>query len=155
MSREDDVYESLADTFITSLYLTGGLFKSGDLGPEGITRETAPAAFDSDGFLKPCALVKQRSTVNTGDLSDIDYKLISKREVVEIYLYQDTGFDTIDNAVNYITMQLTGEQYDDSFEMNLDNIVDRQRDTGALRGASLIRMDWSIVAVGWDPPISI
>lgn len=155
MSREDDVYTTLAATFVTSLYLTGGLYKAGDLGPEGVTRVSAPAAFDSDGFLKPCGLIRQRSAVNTGELSDYDYKLLSKREVVEIYLYQDggSGYDAIDGAASYITLQLTGESYSDSFEMDLANVLYRQRDNGALNGASLNKMDWAVVSVGWDPPI--
>lgn len=156
MSLEDDVYNSLDGTGLTSLYLTGGLYKAGDLGETGITRVSAPAAFDSDGYLKPCALIRQRSEVPTGELSDYDYKLMSERKVVEIYLYQDgdTGYDKIDGAVSFIKLLLTGEIYANSFELNLDNVLQRQRDNGALKGASLNKMDWSVVSISWDPPLT-
>lgn len=154
MSREEDVYDALTGA-LEVLYLTGGLYKAGDLGAEGINRSETPDAFDADGYLKPCGLIRQRSAVNTGDLSDFEYKLISLRETIEIYLYQDRAYDRIDRAKAYIITALTGETFSDSFEMELTNIIDRQRDNGALNGASLIRMDWSIVSVSIDWPIGI
>ena len=154
MSREDDVYTALHGTLET-LYLTGGLYKYGALGPDGVSRSETPSAFDSGGFLKPCGLIRQRSAVNTGDLSDFDYKLISMREMVEIYLYQDRTYSTIDSAKDWIIIKLTGATFSDSFEVELANVVDRQRDNGALQGASLIRLDFSVVTVSMDWPIGI
>lgn len=154
MSREADVYTALhTGGVLEALYLTGGLYKYEDLGPEGISRESTPTVFDANGYLQPCGLIKQRSTVNTGDLSDYEYKLISLREVIELYLYQDRGYDKIDGAKNLIMTELTGEIFSATYEMDLFNIIDRQRDNGALNGASLIRMDWSIVSVSMDWPI--
>ena len=155
MSRESDVYTALQSTALEALYLTGGLYKSEDLGREGISRTETSDVFDADGYLKPCGLIRLRSTVNTGELSDYAHMLISLREVIEITLYQDHGYATIDAAKSYILTVLTGATFSSTFEMELVNILNRQRDNGALNGASLIRMDWSIVSVSMDWPIGI
>jgi hypothetical protein len=147
MSREDDVYTTLAATDLVSLYLTGGLYKSGDLGKDGITRDSVPAAFDSNGYLLPCGLIRQRDTVPDGIVLDYEVKTQSRIEVIEIYLYQDSGYDVIDDAKRYIALQLMGTMYADSFEMGLINIIERLRDQGALAGKSLERMDWSIPSI--------
>jgi hypothetical protein len=51
--------------------LTGGVYAYGALGIAGLTRESVAAAFDANGFLKPCLIVKQRAAVPDLILDDM------------------------------------------------------------------------------------
>lgn len=150
MSRESD-FKTLLDTdLLLGLALTGGIYVSEDVGVEGISRETTPAAFSS-GFLLPCALIKQRGEFFTQDVVEYDSFLFSSTQVVEIWLYEERDYSAIDVAKIRIMVVLNGHQFTDAvsgtFEPELVNTIDRQRDTTALNGASLARLDWSIKSI--------
>ena len=150
MSRESDIKTLLDTDLLLSLTLTGGIYISEDVGVEGISRETTPAAFSS-GFLLPCALVKQRGEFVTEDVVEYDSFLFSTTQVVEIWLYEERDYSAIDLAKVRIMVMMNGHQFTDvitgTFEPELVNMVDRQRDAAALNGASLARMDWSIKSI--------
>lgn len=133
----------LADAPLMAV-LTGGIYVYGDLSAEGITRELTPAAFDSNGFLLPIALVKQRSDVPTFEAGDIQAQITSANVVVEIWLYQNIGFTAIDGAKPGIYRLLQGAVLPDSYEIYLANTLSRQRDTGALQDASMERVDYVV-----------
>lgn len=59
-----------------------GLLPGGVHAADEISRQSTPTAFDGDGFLRPCGLVKERAA--TPDLSAIP---TAARETVEVYLY--------------------------------------------------------------------
>jgi hypothetical protein len=126
--------------------LTGGVFTSGAVGLEGITQESAPSAF-GDGYLKPTALVRQRGKVPDYQMSDAGAQLVSTAQTVELYLYQDRNFDQIDLAVARLYKLFQGYSFSDSFPVVFTNLIDRTRDTGALSGASLARMDWIVYSI--------
>lgn len=144
MSHEDEIATIMSADDTLMAILTGGVFKSGTVGIDGITREVAPTAFDANGYLEPCALVRQRGNVPTSDVKDYEQQVVSATQVVEIYVYQDTGYDQIDLALARLYTLLFGEFLSDSFELDLVNVIDRGRDTGALNGASLARQDWVV-----------
>ena len=150
MSREADFKTLLDADVILGLTLVGGIYLSEDVGVEGISRETTPTAFSS-GYLLPCALIKQRGEIATRDVVEYDEFLFSTSQVVEIWLYQDRVYSGIDLARFRIMVVLNGHQFSDansgSFEPELVNVIDRQRDSGALKGASLIRMDWQVQSI--------
>ena len=150
MSRESDIKTLLDTDLLLSLTLTGGIYISEDVGVEGISRETTPAAFSS-GFLLPCALVKQRGEFVTEDVVEYDSFLFSTTQVVEIWLYEERDYSAIDLAKVRVMVMMNGHQFTDvitgTFEPELVNMVDRQRDAAALNGASLARMDWSIKSI--------
>lgn len=144
MALEDDfAARMIADAPLMAI-LSGGVFKSSTLGRLGITRETAPAAFDAGGYLRPCALVRQRALVPTGDVDDADGKLVSASQVVEVWLYEDTGYSALDAAAARLFALLHGHVFSGWFEARWVNSIDRQRDAGALAGASLARMDFQV-----------
>lgn len=146
MSFEAEVADLLeADATLDAL-LTGGVYESATVGPLGISRESTPAAFDADGYLKPTALVRQRNIVPTGDVLDFDAKLESARQVVEVWLYADQsgGYATLDTAAARVRQVLMGETLSDSFELRLALWVDRERDEGALSGSLLERLDFQV-----------
>lgn len=144
MSREEQIATILqADSSLTAI-LSGGIFVSGDLGPAGITRDSCPDCFDADGYLLPCAIVKQRGDIPTFEAGDVAGKVTSANQVIELWLYQDTTYTAIDAAKPNIYRLLQGAVLPDSFEIYLSNTLSRQRDTGALQDASMERVDYVV-----------
>lgn len=147
MSRENDFYaRMIADATLVAI-LTGGVWKKETTGLEGITRETAAAAFDVAGYLRPTALVRQRDIVPDGAVRDPMAQKASTSVVIEIWLYEDRGYTNIDAAMSRLFTLFEGYQFSDSFEVQWVNTVDRLRDMGSLKGASLARMDWQVTGV--------
>jgi hypothetical protein len=146
MSFENEVAAILnADVTLLAL-LTGGVHISATVGPLGITRDTVATAFDADGYLKPAALVRQRDIVPTGDVIDYDAKIESARQMVEVWLYADSGagYSTLDTAGARVRTLLMGRQLTGSFELRLALWIDRRRDEGALAGAAMERLDFQV-----------
>lgn len=146
MSRESDFKTLLDADAPLNAILTGGIFVSEDVGVEGISRETTPGAYSS-GYLLPCALIRQRGEVVTQDAVEYDSLLISTRQIVEIWLYEDRGYTSIDSARARLMTLLNGHIFPTAFEAQLANTIDRQRDGAALSGASLARLDWQISSI--------
>lgn len=148
-SREADFHARIvADTALMAI-LTGGAFKSESVGIEGIDRTTAPGAFDASGFLRPCALVRQRALVPTGDVLDFGAQIISARQAVEIWLYSDAsgGYTAIDAAIDRLYTLFQGHVFAGTFEVSLAIRLDRERDQGALQGASMAKLDWQVDSI--------
>lgn len=90
-----------ADATLAGL-LTGGVWSN-----EGeISREETPGAFDANGELLPCALVKVESETQYGPLNT------SSRLYLVIYFYQRRGYTAIEAAIervyNLLNMQKLG-----------------------------------------------
>lgn len=145
MALEDDFKTIMeADAPLVSL-LTGGIYTSGTVGRNGITRASAAGAFDSEGDLLPVALVRQRDLVPDGW---IDGPLdVSANQVIEIWLYQESDYTAIDAALARLFQLFQGYQFSNSFPCEWINTIQRLRDDGALAGASLARQDWSVTIV--------
>lgn len=149
MALEDDfATRMLADATLMAI-LDGGVFKAGTVGLEGITRETASTAFDANGYLEPVALVRQRGNVPDGNVRDGMAQKTSAVQVVEIYVYTDSaaGFTEIDAAIDRLYELFEGWQPSNSFPVEWVNTIERQRDTGALAGANLSRIDFAVYNV--------
>lgn len=147
MAREDDFASRMTGDATLMVILTGGVFKSGTVGDEGITRETAPDAFDANGYLEPCALVVQRAAVPDNQVRDGIAQHTSTVQVVEVWLYQDSGYTQIDLAKARLYVLFEGYQFNDSLPVESVNEVGRERDDGALAGASLERVDFAVYSV--------
>jgi hypothetical protein len=143
-SRESEIAAILQGDSGLMATLSGGLYVYGDLGPAGITRDSTPAAFDPDGYLLPCAIVKQRGDIPTFEAGDTAGQVTSGNQVCELWLYQDTTYTAIDAAKPIIYRLLQGAVLPDSFEIYLANTLSRQRDTGALQDASMERVDYVV-----------
>jgi len=88
----DQVYAVLsADSALASI-LTGGVHVVGGNVME-INRQETPAAFDEDGEILPCALVRQETT------TAIDPHPDGTRVFVRIFFYQRRGTAAIDAAM--------------------------------------------------------
>lgn len=149
MSRETDfATRMLADAPLMAV-LTGGVFQSGLVGIEGLGREATPGAFDADGFLKITALVRERSLVPSGEVRDGMAQVVSATQVVEIYCFADSGagYTAIDAALARLFVLFEGWQPADAFPVEWINTINRERDQGALSGASLARMDFAVYSI--------
>lgn len=147
MVREDEfATRMLADVTLMAI-LTGGVFKSGTVGRLGITRDSAAGAFDAGGYLRPCALVRDRALVPDGVVRDAIVRAVSTAQVVEVWLYEDTGFTAIDAALARLLTLFEGYQFTTGFPAEWVNTINRVRDEGALLGASMARMDFLIRSV--------
>lgn len=76
-----------ADTTLAAR-LPGGIYASTE-----ITRQGTPAAFDANGELRPCAVVRVSTETQIGPYSS------GSRAIVNVYFYQRSGFDQIDLAM--------------------------------------------------------
>ena len=153
MSRENDFITRMQSDATLMALLTGGAYAAQSLTREGITRETTPNAFDSAGYLKPCALVRQRGQVADGMVRDGMAQVVSTRQVVEIYLYCDSSYSPLDTAAARIKVLFEGVPFtgtDGSFPVEWLGTRDRLRDTGALNGAPLSIMEFAVYSVEGD-----
>jgi hypothetical protein len=101
MSRESEVAAYLRLDATLMAILTGGIYEYMEIMPEGIRRgadSPTVSAFDANGYLKPCALVKEASLVPYGNLYDEVEKITSTSQRVEIFFYQDRGYSAIQTA---------------------------------------------------------
>lgn len=127
--------------------LTGGVFTAGAVGIDGITRNATPAAFDANGFLRPCALVKERGLIPDSMVADGLAQVASAGQTVEVWLYELVGYTAIDAALARLKHLFYGYSLTDSFPIEWTNTINRQRDTGALANASLARIDFYVLSV--------
>jgi hypothetical protein len=97
MSLETELRDFLlADTTLTAI-LTGGIYAwDEETNHNGISMTGTPAAYDEEGVLLPCAVVKAPDTQNWGGIRD--RKVASQSTRVEIYVY-DEGRNSRDSAV--------------------------------------------------------
>ena len=85
--------------------LTGGIFDAEELDYTGESASSAPR--EADGVtLKPHAVIRWGSGSPSGNA----YKVAGELETVEVYVYQDTGYDVIERAILRMRTVL-GDQY--------------------------------------------
>lgn len=147
MSRENDFATRMSSDTPLMAILTGGVHKYSATADTGITRETTPTAFDANGWLKPCALVKQRNLITTTDVVDYVQPVQSNRQIIEVRLYQRSEYSSIDTAKARLRALFHGHQFSDSFEVKLIEINERLKDAGTLNSAPMEIMQFEISSV--------
>lgn len=150
MSIETDFQTRMEADAPLMAILTGGVYVSGELGPLGINRTDAPDAFDGNGYLLPCALVRERPLVPDLEVNDYLEQVASATQVVEIYIYQDRGYGSIDTALDRLFTLFFGHQFSETFPLEWLGTLNRERDQGALDGKSMARMEWLVPFVIGD-----
>lgn len=146
MSRESQFAERMrADDDLMAL-LTGGVYEAGQLGVAGISRDVTATkpAFDAKGRLLPVAVVRQRDPVPDGAIHEPDSQIYSAAQVVEIYLYQDTGYDKIDEALRRIYGLFQHRTLPGTVAVEFANQLNRLRDSGALNSNPMARIDFQV-----------
>lgn len=92
---------------------TGGIWDFDETGRLGISRTLTPTAFDSNGIIKPCVLLKSRSYIPDYVLADDSSQYVSAQEMLEAWFYESNGYTNILTMRNRVyalthTVQLTG-----------------------------------------------
>ena len=117
-----------ADATLVAL-ATGGVYDYAEAGPDGISRTTTPDAFDSNGIIKPCILLKSRGGVPDGALTDEGTQYLSVREALEVWFYEDTGYANIEAMRDRVYTLLHATQLTNTFKVLWSGDVRNQRDT--------------------------
>lgn len=68
-------------------FFTGGILTYADLKEAGLTRVGYPAAFDSNGILKPTLIFKERNENPTNRLKDENRQATSVVQALEVWYY--------------------------------------------------------------------
>jgi hypothetical protein len=141
------VYDRLSADETLLETLTGGVYFSDNLPREGLTQDVVPEAWDDDGFLKPCCVVKGRAVVPTNDIRDTENQLTSFRQVIECWLYDDgdAGYTALKEAANRIYMLLQDRPVTGAFSLTLDQQLKLPRAV-ELGNAVSLRLDYLSIA---------
>jgi hypothetical protein len=89
---------------------TGGIWSYDETGRQGLSRTITPAAFDSNGVIRPCILLKMRDAIPDGQLADDASQTVSLREMLEAWFYQDTGYAAIETMRDRVYVKLQAVQ---------------------------------------------
>lgn len=121
MSLSDEIKAVLdADMELTTL-LSGGVH----CGVEEINRQNTPTAFDENGEILPCALIKEGTELplRSGYLRAVNGP-------VTIYCYQRQGYDVIEPAMDICFDDLNEKKIGTNvWNIEFDIRVNQQRDT--------------------------
>lgn len=99
-----------ADATLLAL-ATGGIWDWDETGRMGINRSnTATSAAFTGGIIKPCIMLKLVSSVPFGDIADDPNRIVSVREMLEVWGYQHSGYSTIKSMLDRAYTLLQGKQ---------------------------------------------
>jgi len=91
---------ALAADGVVSALLVGGVYEATE-----ISRQLTPSAFDGDGEILPCALVKIEQEAQHGPYRR---EALSARMYAVVYVYQRAGYGVVDVALARIRTLLHG-----------------------------------------------
>ncbi len=120
MALSDDLKSALeADAALAAL-LTGGIHNK----VNEINRQLVPDAFDANGEIQPCALIRMGTELKMTDLRR------GVQTPFTVYFYQRSGFDAIDTAMGLAFDVLNEAKIGTSvWNIRFDVAVYEQRDT--------------------------
>lgn len=101
----------------TMALLTGGVYIFSELGKAGLapSNSVCAAAFEVVNDMtqiKPCVVIRVRLNNPTFDRSDSDSQEIAYDGIVEFWLYQDSGYTTIDSVSGKLRSLLSARSFD-------------------------------------------
>lgn len=131
-----------ADATLLAL-ATGGIWDWDETGRMGINRSNAAtAAAWANGIIKPCLLLKLRTSVPFGGIADDAAQVVSARDMLEVWGYQDSGYATIKSMLGRVYTLLQGKQlggFSCRWAMDIQPTRDLELD------ASVERSDYSVI----------
>jgi len=134
MTVQADIVAVLEASSPLMAVLTGGVYEQDEVGE--ISRQATADAFDSNGELKPCALVAEGTELPRGGI-DHSGQGVSVQTPVNIYFYERVGYENIAAAMDLSFTLLNGQKIGSStFRVEYENAVKNQVDQ-SLRNASL------------------
>lgn len=145
MSREQEIADKLrADPEFMAI-MTGGTYTDEEVGVEGIRRGNGTAAFDDNGLMRPCVLVRQRDLVPDEVLRDQAEKFSSVSQIVEVYYYQFRGHAVIDAGKERAYQVLEGERLSGTYPIMWNSDSGFVPDVGPVANSTTLRQEWRIV----------
>ena len=143
MAVGEAIRDVLADDAGLAALLTGGIYTYEQTGRNGISRAAMPDAYESGGFLRPCAVVKAGDTRAAAAIRDA---ASGARQVVEVYLYDDgdNGYGTIASARDLVLALLDRQWIAGAGFVQRRGGADDLRDP-KLNNAALARVDFEVV----------
>lgn len=89
---------------------TGGIYDFDETGRMGIGRSnSATSAAFASGIIKPCLLLKLRSSVVFGGIGDDANRISGARDMLEVWAYQDSGYSTITSMLARVYTLIQGK----------------------------------------------
>lgn len=140
MSIETTLAAILAADATLLATATGGVHTFNSTGRLGINRTNVPNAFDGNGIIKPCVLVRLRSSNPDPAIQDDDGQYVAARSMVECWLYQDSGYTAIETMHDRIYALLHAKRFGGLFRCEWAGTIRSQYDYEI--NASVERADW-------------
>lgn len=99
---------------------TGGVYDYTETGRLGIHRKNTntATAFDANGIIKPCILIRKRSEIPDGELMDVNSQYMSARAIFEIWFYADNAYTDIDTMISRVYVLLNATQVTGTFRVD-------------------------------------
>lgn len=156
MSLEEELRDYLRGTDIVDI-LVGGIYTDEEVGVEGIRRgggESNPTkdAFDEDGVLLPCAVVKELSPLPVVGIRDSKEKTIGQSRMFQIYYYQHRNKDQIMLAKDAMIDLLEDHRLSTGYPLSLASETNPMYDVGPVKNSTVMRQDWQLVNVRKPAP---
>jgi len=112
LSAAKAILEADATLLATS---TGGVWDYDETGRLGINRTTTPGAFDDNKVIKPCVLLRLRSSEPNPFLQDEGARYSGVTEMLEVWFYEDSGYSNIETMRDRVWTLLHAVQLSDTF----------------------------------------
>ncbi|MCZ2099716.1 MAG: hypothetical protein LC121_26330 [Anaerolineae bacterium] len=144
MAIGETIRDVLAGDGTLAALLTGGIYSYDETGRNGISRAALPDAFDTDGFLLPCAVVKTGEARAAAAIRDSQS---GTRQMVEVYVYNDgdSDYGTITSARELVIGLLDRQWIAGVGFVQRAGGADDLRDP-KLNNAALARVDFEVVS---------
>jgi hypothetical protein len=120
----------------------GGIFTYTTLGRQGITRDSYPSSYNGSGYVKSIIVVKARAPIPITDIYDEVAKVVAQNQMIEFWMYQWVGYDSIERMGNHIHRLMQNHKFASYYPVTWDYSTGPLIDGGSLNGASLVRRDY-------------
>lgn len=150
MSREQQVTDILKGNQALLDIMTGGIYSDQEAGIEGIHRgddSTTENAFDENGNLKPCILVRQDGQVPYGTVRNLKQKFVATSQMVRVYFYQRRGHALIEEAKELVYGILEGYKLEDAYPIWFEYETPYLYDGGPVSNSTVCRQDWQCISI--------
>ena len=149
MTREAEVKAlMLADPTLEAL-LPGGVYTEQEVGVEGIRRGTSSPtadAFNADGTLRTCALVREGPIAPMAGTRVVPDKAVGLMQTIYIYFYEMRGKDEIVPAKERTVVVLENVRLTASYPMHWAFETPPIPDAGPIINSTGLRQEWNVVS---------
>lgn len=148
MTRESEIVTYLLTDATLVALLPGGIYTGQEVDSYGgFSREDGSPtedAYDADGFLLACAMVRDGAIVPSGGIRDLKEKTTGVSQTSRIYYYQDRGHGTIFTAADRGHYLMEGHQFFAAYPAEWAGDTQPLNEGGPLKGNSVIQQSWLI-----------